>query len=183
MREQTEANKQRILLIAARLIIEKGANNTSLADIAAAAEISKGTLYYYYPTKVDLIFDITEKHMDQITNDLLRWIDKIRDKASAAEILRIIFNKMVGAKKRGRLHLYLIQEAVTNNESLKEQFKRIYKKWQKNLEEGLRKILKEKNDHEMLAHIILACLDGLLLQNMIGFQPISTRRTIEYLIK
>jgi AcrR family transcriptional regulator len=34
--------------------------------------ISKGTLYYHYPTKDDLILDIMEKHMDELSKGLRR---------------------------------------------------------------------------------------------------------------
>ena len=38
--------KETILLTATDLIIKQGIKNTSLADIAKASNISKGTLYY-----------------------------------------------------------------------------------------------------------------------------------------
>ena len=52
-----------IIKVATELIGKKGVEKTSLADIAREAGISKGTLYYYYPTKNDirtckLVFEI-----------------------------------------------------------------------------------------------------------------------------
>ena len=47
--------KETILSAATDLIIKQGVKNTSLADIAKASNISKGTLYYHYSSKNDLI--------------------------------------------------------------------------------------------------------------------------------
>ena len=43
--------KETILSAATDLIIKQGVKNTSLADIAKASNISKGTLYYHYSSK------------------------------------------------------------------------------------------------------------------------------------
>ncbi|MGG7060792.1 TetR/AcrR family transcriptional regulator, partial [Clostridium tertium] len=47
--------KENILLAATKLMTKNGIKNTSLADIAKAVDISKGTLYYHYSSKDDLI--------------------------------------------------------------------------------------------------------------------------------
>ena len=45
-----ESVRAAILETATRLFTEKGIHETSLADIAKEARLSKGTLYYYYPS-------------------------------------------------------------------------------------------------------------------------------------
>ncbi|WP_298571251.1 TetR family transcriptional regulator, partial [Streptomyces luteogriseus] len=41
--------------IAVRLFMEKGFDAVSVAEVAAAAEISKPTLFRYFPAKEDLV--------------------------------------------------------------------------------------------------------------------------------
>jgi AcrR family transcriptional regulator len=53
-REKTE-RKTQIMRCAKELILEKGAENVSMMDIAKRAELSKATLYLYFPSK-DLLF-------------------------------------------------------------------------------------------------------------------------------
>ncbi|MER6184651.1 TetR/AcrR family transcriptional regulator [Streptomyces sp. NPDC001652] len=50
---------------AVRLFLEKGYDAVSVAEIAAAAEISKPTLFRYFPTKEDLVFHRIADHEDE----------------------------------------------------------------------------------------------------------------------
>jgi AcrR family transcriptional regulator len=50
---------------------------TSLAEISAKAKISKGTLYYHFSTKNDLVFAVTEMHMESLTENLLRLLSTV----------------------------------------------------------------------------------------------------------
>ncbi|NNN34515.1 TetR family transcriptional regulator [Streptomyces sp. S3(2020)] len=51
--------------IAIRLFLEKGFDAVPVAEIAAAAEISKPTLFRYFPTKEDLVFHRIADHQDE----------------------------------------------------------------------------------------------------------------------
>lgn len=51
--------------IAVRLFLEKGFDAVPVAEIAAAAEISKPTLFRYFPTKEDLVFHRIADHEDE----------------------------------------------------------------------------------------------------------------------
>lgn len=173
---QATDTKQSILYAASKLITEKGVKNTSLADIAKEVGISKGTLYYYYSTKDDIIYDITDIHLKQITEELLSWIGTIENDATPEEILVVVFEKILKAETRGKLHLYLISDAAIGNNSLKERFKQRYREWRTTLEHGTRMVLKDKKvNYEILSHIILAALDGFTIQQMIGVEKIPIK--------
>ena len=96
----------------------KGGERNEPSDIAREVGISKGTLYYYYPTKSELIFDITDRHVRQITSDLLTWLDNMQERVSPDRLLTAVYTTLSKAEKRGKLHLYLIQEAFTDSPSL-----------------------------------------------------------------
>ena len=66
--------KETILVKAIELIAKNGIKNTSLADIAKAVDISKGTLYYHYSSKDELISDIANIHLEAITTAILHCI-------------------------------------------------------------------------------------------------------------
>lgn len=162
-----------ILDAASKLITQKGVKETSLADISKEVGISKGTLYYYYSTKNDLIYDIADIHIRKITEELLSWIDNIESNTAPEKILKVVFEKILTAETRGKLHLYLVSDAVTSNTLLKQRFREKYKEWRVTLENGLRKVLKNKTaDCEILSHIMLATLDGLIMQWMLGVEEI-----------
>jgi AcrR family transcriptional regulator len=164
----TVRNRERILSTAARLIKEKGVSRISLADIAAAVDISKGTLYYYYPSKDDLIFDIAEESMNHMTRKILGWVEKSRE-TSPENILKIVFDAVLKARSRGQIHLYLILEALTD-EALRKRFCDEYGKWRAIIQDGLNRILPGGKQNPLLAQIILATIYGLLLQSLLGIQ-------------
>lgn len=162
--------------MAGKLITQKGVKDTSLADIAKEVGISKGTLYYYYSSKGDIIYDITDIHLKQVTQELLSWIANIENDAVPEEIFRVVFEKILGAETRGKLHLYLISDAVIGNNSLKERFNQRYKEWRITLENGIKMVLKDRNiDYKILSHIILATLDGFIIQRMLGVEKIPLK--------
>jgi AcrR family transcriptional regulator len=57
--------RQAISDAAIALILDRGFDKVSVADIAAAAEISKPTLFAYFPTKEDLVLDRIDDHRDE----------------------------------------------------------------------------------------------------------------------
>lgn len=178
----TDKNRQRIVNAATKLIMLKGASQTSLSDIAREVGISKGTLYYYYPSKSELIFDITDRHMRQVTRDLLNWISHTREELPPQRILQVVYSSLLKVEKRGVLHLYLIQEAVSYNPSLQQRFQEIYREWQQMLLEGLTEILGPQEDNEILAELILASLDGVIIQSVLGRKKIPIEEMTKFLL-
>ena len=165
--------RQNILDAAGKLIALKGVKNTSLADIAKEVGISKGTLYYHYSSKDDIIYEIADIHLKKITEELLSWISNIEKNATPEEIVMVVFERILSAETRGKLHLYLVSDAVIGNDSLRERFRQKYKDWRITLEDGMRMVLKDREvNYEILSHIILAALDGFIIQRMLGVEKI-----------
>lgn len=64
--EKTELQKEKILRCAHQLFQEKGFSATTTREIAAAAEIQKGLLHYYYPKKDDILNTMFEGILEGI---------------------------------------------------------------------------------------------------------------------
>ena len=118
-RKTTPANREKIIQAASRLIRERGIDNTTLADIAVAAEISKGTLYYYYSTKGDLIFDIADRHMNNLTDRIFRWLESSGTDVPPRRVFRMVMDTVMHSRSRGQMQVYLIPEALTESPSLR----------------------------------------------------------------
>ncbi|KGK88155.1 TetR family transcriptional regulator [Desulfosporosinus sp. HMP52] len=171
--DQIISTRQSILDVAGKLIAQKGVKATSLSDIAKEVGISKGTLYYYYSNKNDIIYDIADIHLTRITKELLSWIESIENNISAEDVIRVVFERISTAETRGKLHLYLISDAVTSNAPLNQRFREKYREWRIALENGLRKVLKDRTaDYVVLSYIILAALDGFTIQWRLGEEDI-----------
>jgi AcrR family transcriptional regulator len=181
-RKRGAGYREKIIQGASKLMIERGIANTSLADIADEVGISKGTLYYYYPSKGELIFDISERHIKHITSKIFSWIEESGKGLQPEEVLRLVFRTIVTSQTRGHIHVYLIQEALTDSPFLKRRFIQEYQTWANLIEDGLKKILAAGQDYKLLAGVILAALDGLLLQHLLGVRHVPLDDISRYLL-
>lgn len=180
----TEADtREKILCATGELISQNGVNKTSLADICNKVGISKGTLYYHYKAKEEIVFEIADRHLSQITNDIFSLINNAQNNIDAKALLKFVFDRIVNAETRGKSHLYLISDVVTSNEKFKDIFKKKYFIWRSMIEEGLTKALNKKSKNtEAISHIILAMLDGFIIQRLVGIQDIPYESIFELLI-
>jgi TetR/AcrR family transcriptional regulator, transcriptional repressor for nem operon len=69
--------RERIVMEAMRLFREKGYGSTSIADILKAADANSGSLYYFFPSKQDLLLAVLDTYHDGIHPMLLApaWQD------------------------------------------------------------------------------------------------------------
>lgn len=58
--------RERLGDVAARLFAEHGYDEVSMSDVARAAGVSDQTVYNYFPTKPDLVFDRADEVLEKI---------------------------------------------------------------------------------------------------------------------
>jgi TetR/AcrR family transcriptional regulator, transcriptional repressor for nem operon len=58
--------RERLVAAAMQLLYEQGAERTTLADIAKAADVPPGNVYYYFKTKDDVIAAAIDAHARQV---------------------------------------------------------------------------------------------------------------------
>ncbi|WP_329564286.1 TetR/AcrR family transcriptional regulator [Kitasatospora sp. NBC_01266] len=76
LREQKKQRARRHLAATAlRLFLERGFDEVSVAEVAAAAEVSKPTLFRYFPTKEDLVLDRFADHQGEAARVVLARAD------------------------------------------------------------------------------------------------------------
>jgi TetR/AcrR family transcriptional repressor of nem operon len=64
--EQQPGKRERLIAAAAQLLHEQGIERTTLADIAKAADVPVGNVYYYFKTKDEVIAAVIDAHAQQI---------------------------------------------------------------------------------------------------------------------
>lgn len=68
-RELNKINsRKRILKASRKLFTELGYENTMLEDIAESAEVSKGTIYNYFPNKESLLIGTVNEVLERVTD-------------------------------------------------------------------------------------------------------------------
>jgi AcrR family transcriptional regulator len=72
-----EGKRERLVAAARHALHRQGVEKTTLADIAAAADVPVGNVYYYFKTKDDLVEAAIDSQMTDI-EELLRSLDQLR---------------------------------------------------------------------------------------------------------
>ncbi|MEG1686952.1 MAG: TetR/AcrR family transcriptional regulator [Angelakisella sp.] len=159
--------KNHILESTSLLLQRKNFDDISLSDIARQAGVSKGTLYYYYNSKDDILFDITDRYLRVLADDLLTWLnDKTKD-TSAARLLTYALQRGSSGQS-GNLRLYLIGAAVSGgHDAVRSRYIERYRFFQQTLEQRIAERIPQA-DASYLSWFLLTVMDGILVQGQLG---------------
>ncbi len=175
-------NRQKIMDTAMNIIGEQGVDKITLARIAKASGLSKGTLYYYYASKNDLIFDIADFHMERISTELFAMIEN-EASPSWESLLTAFFEILLTSEARSRLHLYLVREAVSGNTSLKKRFQKTYAQWFAMVDQAHSHMPGSHIDVSEKSRFIVAVVDGFILQVLLGTDKTSVETIVRLMLK
>jgi TetR/AcrR family transcriptional regulator, transcriptional repressor for nem operon len=67
---QRPGKRERLVAAAVELLHTRGIERTTLADIAKAADVPAGNVYYYFKTKDDVIAAVIQAHAQQVKTTL-----------------------------------------------------------------------------------------------------------------
>lgn len=92
--EQKEARRRQILLAAKKVFAEKGFQSTTMADVATAAFLSYGAVYWYFPSKDELfhaLMDLEEEALRSRITESLEDLSAADAEASLRRAVRATF--------------------------------------------------------------------------------------------
>ncbi|MDR2519333.1 MAG: TetR/AcrR family transcriptional regulator [Spirochaetaceae bacterium] len=89
---EKDARRKLIMRCAKELLLEHGSERVSMIDIAKRAEISKGTLYLYFPTKEELYKRICDEAANRfIAHFQSQFTSNNRENPSALETIKLFW--------------------------------------------------------------------------------------------
>jgi AcrR family transcriptional regulator len=97
MERKREAMRKKIIAEAQRLFSRQGVADTTMEQIAQAADIAKGTLYAYFPVKEAIIVAFMQDTFQE--RSPIR-IQQVRDLPDTAARMRLIFADLVAGVQR-----------------------------------------------------------------------------------
>lgn len=109
--------KELILDAAEKLLETKKISGISLAEIAREAGISKGTLYYHYKSKNEILTDLTDKYLDQQYSDLIAWTENAAKDTSLHRLIKYVLERDISTVNM-RLHFFY--DAMLGNEEIRQ---------------------------------------------------------------
>lgn len=165
--------KEMVLDALLKLLETKSFNEISLAEVAKAAGISKGTLYYHYKTKGEIFFDLTDRYLSEQWDDLVLWTENKEKDTSIHRLVKYVVKRNVAAASF-RMQLY--SEAQLGDTELKKKLSKRYDEFQKLISE---KIAERTNvNPDFLTWLILLLSDGIIIQSAIGNTEFDTEKFI-----
>lgn len=96
--------QQKIIHIASKKFAKNGFQKTSLNDIAKASKISKGTLFYHYPSKEELFFIVLSQNINSAFEEEFEFYTKqgfklFQDKKKVFEDLETFYDLRIAKPK------------------------------------------------------------------------------------
>lgn len=86
---KSEKTRQRILEAAARTFRDKGYSGTTLNDIAAAAGMRAGSIYYHFESKEQILEEVLEIGIRRISEAVVAEVGALPDTARPSEKIRV----------------------------------------------------------------------------------------------
>ncbi len=171
--------KQKILDAATALFQDR--HDVSLAEIAKAAYVSKGTLFYHYRSKAEIYLDLGERYWRRLSDDLLAWVDNREKDTSLPRLVRYTFLR--GAfDESGQLRLRLLVESISGEEEslIRERLNEQYAHFKNILKSRILERAPGSNG-EHLAWLLLTLVDGLMVQSTMNSEHMDVDAFIEWM--
>lgn len=162
------------VLNAAQVLLETGTwGDISLADIAKQSGVSKGTLYYHYKTKGEILFDIANRYLSEQWDDFIRWTENKEKDTSLQRLVKYVMERDIAS---AGLRMHLLCEAQAGDEILREKLVRRYGEFQRLISE---KIAERTNvPADFLTWLVLLVSDGIIVQEAIQNGAFDTQAFI-----
>jgi len=116
--------RKHIMSIAARVFAEKGYYATTIADLAQAAGIAKGTIYWYFTNKRAIMLSILDDISSEITGTFGEVLREAPDGLQA--LLDCIEPALILLEKHGPIYLMYFLEIGSTDSSIQKKFRQIY---------------------------------------------------------
>lgn len=170
-------SRNKILKATRELLEEKSFSEISLAEIAKKTGVSKGSVYYYYKTKDDILFDVADEYLGEVYEEFIKWVDNKEKDTSLPRLLRFTLQKGVKDSAQS-LRLHLTMDAVSGNEVIREKILKRYNTFRTVIGE---KIAERKGDHEAEYYgwLVLTLVDGLMIQHLLKNNEMDLEGFIE----
>ena len=166
---------QKMILDAAEdLLAQKSLKEVTLAQIADHANVAKGTVYYYFKNKEDILFAIFDRYLADQWKQLNDWTSNTAKDTRLPRLIKYVLARDID--KTG-IRLHFIFEAADGNEVLRQKLLERYLKFEKEIAAKIQE-RQDNVDSDYLSWLALMVSDGLIIQKTLGNDQLDTDRFI-----
>ena len=180
-----ETRKKQIKDAALKLFSEKGFHNTTMAEIALAAGVGKGTLYWYWKSKEELAFSL----VSDMLSAFLALIEETRDcEGNIIKRLEKLAQRVADLYQQEKEYCRLLlkfraDRHYTFNPEYIEQVMSYYVRMRSAIasliEQGIKSGEFRNVDFQFMAFIILGIVEGLELEWLENEKEFSMHKGLE----
>lgn len=161
--QPAEVRRRRILDAAASLLVRQGLHGTSMDDVAAGAQVAKGTVYIYFPSRSELLAALRHRYAEEVANrarSVLRSDRPWKPASVTAAAQRLVAELTDYLLSNRRLHHVLFQEAGVSEEETLEPLRDLLREMlQQAMDDGALRA----TDPDVLMRFLLDGLHGAML--------------------
>ncbi|WP_102342395.1 TetR/AcrR family transcriptional regulator [Galactobacillus timonensis] len=166
---------QKMILDAAEdLLAQKSLKEVTLAQIADHANVAKGTVYYYFKNKEDILFAIFDHYLADQWKQLNDWTSNTAKDTRLPRLIKYVLARDID--KTG-IRLHFIFEAADGNEVLRQKLMERYLKFEKEIAAKIQE-RQDNVDSDYLSWLALMVSDGLIIQKTLGNDQLDADRFI-----
>jgi AcrR family transcriptional regulator len=107
-REQREVSVARILASALKLFVSKGYRSATVDDIASASELTKGAVYFYFPTKAAILLALLDEIEDVLVRKMVARVSQAGPKVADKLIAFLHSGAGMGNDKPNLILLFIL---------------------------------------------------------------------------
>ena len=170
-RKRDETVREKIIDEAIKLFLANGFVGSTIADLVEGIGVAKGTVYWYFKSKNDILGGILDRYESQFLNTLIEKITNFHGDFYHKFKLFYRFTTEFARDNRDLLLVYntLLGEIVGNCSTEEQKMKALQRTFNRFVEdlldEGKREGVVGINiDTHIYSHIVTATLSGMLLQ-------------------
>jgi len=99
-----------LLKATAHILVKEGYESASTNRLAAAAGVSIGSLYQYFPSKEALVAAVVDRHMQEMLELLRAAVDRVREQPVEAATRELVKVMIDAHRVDPRLHRALVEQ-------------------------------------------------------------------------
>jgi AcrR family transcriptional regulator len=171
--------KSQILRAARAVFIEKGYLAARVEDVAKRAGLSKGAVYFYFPSKRDLFMALVQEEHEK-TYGFIEAAEN-DERPAAVKLLDLgqkYLDYFAGLKTPPRFFLMMCEQGI-RDEEIREECQAVHQQFvdavARVLAQGMAEGAFRPGDPQSLAEMLKALIDGMSGQSAIGIRPDRNR--------
>ncbi len=183
---KTSDVKEAIIRESTRLFLANGFRGTSVKEITEAAGIGRGTLYWYFKSKDEILITIFKKFEAELLDRLSEAVRQCKGDFTAKYRLFHKYSTEFARENRNLSLAFntLLNEMSGTNTKAEKVAKAVYKKFHRivegMLEEGKRDGSVNRDvDSALYAHAVIACHTGMLVQWLVVGESMDVRAFVK----